>query len=93
MIYNGYEPEKDEVDKSFNEVFPKFDDDIKLLNLSSTTVMSGANSFDWKTKRIYEDDDFIIDLVDTGTPTLRVSIFKDNHFQDEVFIRKDDYIG
>lgn len=44
-------------------------------------------------KRVYEDDDFIIDLVAASTPTLRVSIFKDNHFQDEVFIRKDDYIG
>ena len=43
-------------------------------------------------KRIYEDDDFIIDLIATEEPILRVSIFKDNHFQDEIFIRKDDYV-
>jgi hypothetical protein len=46
-----------------------------------------------KIKRIYEDDDFIIDLIAADTPTVRVSIFKDNHFQDEVIIRKDDYCG
>lgn len=45
-----------------------------------------------KIKRIYEDDDFIIDLFPEET-TVRVSIFKDNHFQDEVFIRKDDYLS
>lgn len=43
-------------------------------------------------KRIYEDDNFIIDLVAAGTPMVRVSVFKDGHFQDEVFIRKEDYI-
>ena len=42
-------------------------------------------------KRIYEDDDFVIDLIAADIPTVRVSIFKDNHFQDEVFVRKDDY--
>lgn len=44
-------------------------------------------------KRIYEDDDFVIDLIAANTPTIRISMFKDNHFQDEVFIRKDDYCG
>ena len=44
-------------------------------------------------KRIYEDDNFIIDLIAADTPTVRISMFKDNHFQDEVFIRKDDYCG
>lgn len=44
-------------------------------------------------KRIYEDDDFVIDLIAADTPTIRISMFKDNHFQDEVFIRKDDYCG
>lgn len=43
-----------------------------------------------KLKRLYEDDDFIIDLF-PEEPMVRVSIFKDNHFQDEVIIRKDDY--
>ena len=43
-----------------------------------------------KIRRIYEDDDFIIDLFPENH-TVRVSIFKDNHFQDEVFIRKQDY--
>lgn len=94
MIYNVYdEPDKNEIDKFLNETFPKFDD-IKSFNLSSTKVMSCANSFGWKViKRIYEDDNFIIDLIDTGSPTIRVGIFKDNHFQDEVIIRKDDYCG
>ena len=39
-----------------------------------------------KIKRIYEDDTFVIDLINDEESTLRVSIFKDNHFQDEVFI-------
>jgi len=45
-----------------------------------------------KIKRIYEDDDFVIDLF-PEEPTVRVSIFKDGHFQDEAFVRKDDYCG
>ena len=45
-----------------------------------------------KIKRIYEDDDFIIDLFPSDQ-AVRVSIFKDGHFQDEVFVRKDDYCG
>ena len=43
-----------------------------------------------KIQRIYEDDDFIIDLF-PEEPMVRVSIFKDNHFQDEVFVRKAEY--
>lgn len=43
-------------------------------------------------KRVYEDDDFIIDLF-TEEPLVRISIFKDGHFQDEVFIRKEDYLS
>jgi len=43
-------------------------------------------------KRVYADDDFIIDLF-PEEPMVRVSIFKDGHFQDEVFVRKDDYCG
>lgn len=43
-------------------------------------------------KRVYEDDNFIIDLF-PEEPMVRVSIFKDNHFQDEVFVRKDDYLS
>lgn len=43
-----------------------------------------------KLQRIYEDDDFIIDLF-PDDQTVRVSIFKDNHFLDEVFVRKQDY--
>ena len=39
-------------------------------------------------ERIYEDDDFIIDLYPEDH-MVRVSIFKDNHFQDEVFVRRD----
>ena len=45
-----------------------------------------------KIKRIYEDDDFIIDLF-IEDKMIRVSVFKDGHFQDEVFVRKDDYCG
>lgn len=43
-----------------------------------------------KIQRIYEDDNFIIDLF-TDEPTVRVSIFKDCHFVDEVFVRKENY--
>ena len=56
---------------------------------AGSTVMTKVN----RIKRIYEDDDFIIDLITGEEPIIRVSIFKDNHFQDEVFIRKEDYIG
>ena len=41
-------------------------------------------------KRIYEDDDFIIDLF-PADQEVRVSIFKDGHYQDEVYVRKGDY--
>lgn len=43
-----------------------------------------------KIQRIYEDDDFIIDLF-PDEPMVRVSVFKDNHFVDEVFVRKEEY--
>ena len=43
-----------------------------------------------KIKRIYEDDDFIIDLF-PEEKMVRVSVFDDGHFKDEVFVRKDDY--
>lgn len=42
-------------------------------------------------KNIYNDDDFTIDLF-TEDKMVRVSVFKDGHFKDEVFVRKDDYI-
>ena len=41
-------------------------------------------------KRVYEDDDFVIDLFPKEL-MVRVSIFKDGHFKDEVFVRKDEY--
>lgn len=44
-----------------------------------------------KIQRIYEDDDFIVDLF-PEEPMVRVSIFKDGYFKDEVIIRKEDYI-
>ena len=44
-----------------------------------------------KIKRIYEDDDFIIDIF-PDDQTVRVSIFNDNHYIDEVFVRKDEYL-
>lgn len=44
-----------------------------------------------KIERVYEDDDFVIDLF-TVEKIVRVSIFKDGHFKDEVFIKKEDYI-
>lgn len=44
-----------------------------------------------KIKRIYEDDDFIIDLY-PGEHMVRVSIFEDNHYKDEVFVRKEEYV-
>ena len=44
-----------------------------------------------KIKRIYEDDDFIIDLF-PANKTVRVSIFDDGHFKDEVLVKWEDYI-
>ena len=41
-------------------------------------------------KRIYEDDDFIIDLF-PADQEVRGSRFKDGHYQDEVYVRKGDY--
>ena len=43
-----------------------------------------------KIKRVYEDDNFVIDLF-VEEKMVRVSIFKDGHFKDEIFVRKDDY--
>lgn len=39
-------------------------------------------------KRVYESSDWIIDLIDNE---IRISLFKDNHFVDEVFINKDNF--
>ena len=41
-------------------------------------------------RNIYNDDDFAIDLF-TEDKMVRVSVFKDRHFKDEIFVRKDDY--
>jgi hypothetical protein len=64
-------------------------EDTKYIEILKDTVERTLHQD--KIKRIYEDDDFIIDLVAADTPTVRVSIFNNGHFQDEVFIRKDDY--
>ena len=45
-----------------------------------------------KIKRIYEDDDFVVDLF-VEEKTMRVSVFDDGHFKDEVYVRKDKYYG
>ena len=44
-----------------------------------------------KIERIYEDDDFVIDLF-TEEKMIRVSVFDKGHYKDEVIVRKDDYI-
>ena len=44
-----------------------------------------------KIKRIYEDDDFVIDLF-TEEKMVRISVFDGGHFKDEVFVKKDEYI-
>ena len=44
-----------------------------------------------KIERIYEDDDFIIDLF-TEEKMVRVSVFDDGHFKYEVFVRKEDFV-
>lgn len=44
-----------------------------------------------KIERIYEDDNFIIDIF-TEEEMVRVSVFESGHFKDEVFVRKDEYI-
>ena len=48
-----------------------------------------------KQRRIYEDGDFVIDLMtdEKGHPMLRVSIFdKTGKFMDEEFVKKSDYL-
>jgi hypothetical protein len=44
-----------------------------------------------KIKRIYEDDDFVVDLF-AEEKMVRVSVFNGGHFKDEVFVRKGEYI-
>ena len=70
----------------------------KLLGISKINRDSNpfilplkTNTVSKKMKRIYEDDNFVIDLL-TEDHALRVSIFDDNHFKDEVIIKKEDYI-
>lgn len=43
-----------------------------------------------KIKRVYEDDDFVVDLF-VEEKMVRVSVFDNGHFKDEIFVRKDDY--
>lgn len=45
-----------------------------------------------KIKRVYEDDDFVVDLF-MEEKMVRVSVFDNGHFKDEIFVRKDDYCG
>ena len=45
-----------------------------------------------KIERIYEDDDFVIDLF-AEEKMVRVSVFDGGHYKDEVMVRKDDYCG
>lgn len=45
-----------------------------------------------KIERIYEDDDFVIDLF-AEEKMVRVSVFENGHFCDEVFVKKSDYIN
>jgi len=42
-----------------------------------------------KIKRIYEDDDFVIDLINGASPMLRVIIFDNGQYKDEVIVKKD----
>ena len=44
-----------------------------------------------KIERIYENDDFVIDLF-VEEKMVRVSVFENEHYKDEVIIRKEDYI-
>ena len=41
-----------------------------------------------KIKRIYEDDDWVIDLIDGN---IRISYFEDYHFVDEIVLSGDDF--
>ena len=43
-----------------------------------------------KIERIYEDDDFVIDLF-MEEKMIRVSVFNGGHYKDEVIVRKDEY--
>lgn len=75
--------------KRIKEITMNSNQEIREIFENGSKALAKAN----RIKRIYEDNDFIIELIAAEEPTLRVSVFKDNHFQDEVFIRKDDYCG
>lgn len=50
---------------------------------------------DIKSRRIYEDDDFIIDILkdENGLPIVRISVFDEHgHFLDEEKIYKKDFL-
>ena len=71
--------EYDEAISNANESYKPFFQELKELKPQKERI-----------KRIYEDDDFIVDLFPEDR-TIRVSVFDDGHFKDEVFVRKDDY--
>ena len=51
----------------------------------SSQVATGRLS---KVKRVYEDDDWVIDLIGGN---VRVSYFEDGHFVDEIMLSGDDF--
>ena len=41
-----------------------------------------------KVRKIYEDDNWVIDLIDSN---VRISYFEDGHFVDEIILSHDDF--
>ena len=67
----------------------KFFDDITegLLEAIAMEYKNEQNTKSPVIKRIYEDDDWIIEIVDGN---VKVSYFEDNHFVDEIILLRDD---
>ena len=75
------------------KLYEIYKDDVYREILKNTVIRTPYNpSKKEKIQRVYQNDDFIIDLFPEDR-TVRVSVFDDGHFQDEMFIRKEDYCG
>ena len=64
-------------------------DDKKLKDIDITKFVVKES----KIKRVYEDDDFIIDICETREgPMVRISVFENGHWLDQNCVFKSDYL-
>ena len=68
----------------------KFFDDVTqgLLEAIAMEYKNEQNTKSPVIKRIYEDDTWVIDLIDGN---VRVSCFEDNRFADEIILTKEQF--